>query len=188
MVWRPLEGFVSRSRRSALPLSANLPQRSSHHGNTVVWKPSKTAVYSAWLIMKVLKEAGLPDGVINLVYADGRSTAEVIFAHRSSPVAFHWLHRVFNSMWKTIATNMEKYKSYPRIVGKRAARTTCWQTRPLVPGGGYRPHARGAFEYQGQKCSAASRVSHPSTLWDKVKQYLGRRPRGHQNGNSRRLQ
>ena len=120
MVWRPLEGFVfALTPFNFTSIAGNLPGAPALMGNTVVWKPSKTAVYSASLIMKVLKEAGLPDGVINLVYAEGRETADVVFNHREfAGLHFTGSTGVFNSMWKTIAGNMEKYKSYPRIVGE----------------------------------------------------------------------
>ncbi len=175
MVWRPLEGFVfALTPFNFTSIAANLPSAPAIMGNTVVWKPSKTAVYSAWLIMKVLKEAGLPDGVINLVYADGRSTAEVIFAHREfSGLHFTGSTGVFNSMWKTIAANMETYKSYPRIVGETGGKDYVLADETACPKQVATALTRGAFEYQGQKCSAASRAYIPSTLWDKVKQYLG---------------
>lgn len=175
MVWRPLEGFVfALTPFNFTSIAANLPSAPAIMGNTVVWKPSKTAVYSAWLIMKVLKEAGLPDGVINLVYADGRSTAEVIFAHQEfSGLHFTGSTGVFNSMWKTIAANMETYKSYPRIVGETGGKDYVLADETACPKQVATALTRGAFEYQGQKCSAASRAYIPSTLWDKVKQYLG---------------
>ncbi|HHU27217.1 MAG TPA: L-glutamate gamma-semialdehyde dehydrogenase [Bacteroidales bacterium] len=175
MVWRPLEGFVfALTPFNFTSIAANLPSAPAIMGNTVVWKPSKTAVYSAWLIMKVLKEAGLPDGVINLVYADGSSTAEVIFAHREfSGLHFTGSTGVFNSMWKTIAANMETYKSYPRIVGETGGKDYVLADDTACPKQVATALTRGAFEYQGQKCSAASRAYIPSTLWGKVKQYMG---------------
>ncbi|MDD3901174.1 MAG: aldehyde dehydrogenase family protein, partial [Dysgonamonadaceae bacterium] len=119
-VWRPLEGFIfALTPFNFTSIAGNLPGAPALMGNTVVWKPSKTAVYSASLIMKVLKEAGLPDGVINLVYCSGPDTADVIFNDRHfAGLHFTGSTAVFNGMWKTIASNVDKYRSYPRIVGE----------------------------------------------------------------------
>lgn len=174
MVWRPLEGFVfALTPFNFTSIAGNLPGAPALMGNTVVWKPSKTAVYSAWLIMEVLKEAGLPDGVINLVYAEGRETADVVFNHREfAGLHFTGSTGVFNSMWKTIAGNMEKYKSYPRIVGETGGKDYVFADETADPVQVATALTRGAFEYQGQKCSAASRAFIPSNIWEKVKERM----------------
>ena len=120
LVWRPLEGFIfSLTPFNFTSIAGNLPGAPALMGNTVVWKPSKTAVYSAHLIMKILQEAGLPEGVINLVYTSGPDAADVIFNHREfAGLHFTGSTGVFNSMWRTIGNNIDKYKSYPRIVGE----------------------------------------------------------------------
>ena len=173
-VWRPLEGFVfALTPFNFTSIAANLGAAPALMGNTVVWKPSKTAVYSAHLIMKVFREAGLPDGVINLVYAGGREAAEVIFNHRDF-VGLHFTGStgVFNSMWNTIAKNMSKYKSYPRIVGETGGKDYVFADKTADAKQVATALTRGAFEYQGQKCSAASRAYIPSNLWDDVRKYM----------------
>lgn len=174
MVWRPLEGFIfALTPFNFTSIAGNLPGAPALMGNTVVWKPSKTAIYSAHLIMKVLQEAGLPDGVINLVYADGRDTADVIFNHRDfAGLHFTGSTGVFNGMWRTIAGNMSKYKSYPRIVGETGGKDYVFADATANAKQVATALIRGAFEYQGQKCSAASRAYIPSTLWEDVKKFL----------------
>lgn len=173
-VWRPLEGFVfALTPFNFTSIAANLGSAPALMGNTVVWKPSKTAVYSAHLIMEVLMEAGLPNGVINLIYAGGREAADVIFNHRDfAGLHFTGSTAVFNSMWKTISNNMEKYKSYPRIVGETGGKDYVFADKTANAKQVATALTRGAFEYQGQKCSAASRAYIPSNIWDEVKQYL----------------
>lgn len=173
-VWRPLEGFVfALTPFNFTSIAANLGGAPALMGNTVVWKPSKTAVYSAHLIMEVLKEAGLPDGVINLVYVGGREAAEVIFNHREfAGLHFTGSTGVFNGMWKTIAGNMEKYKSYPRIVGETGGKDYVFADATANAKQVATALTRGAFEYQGQKCSAASRAYIPTTLWKEVKNHM----------------
>lgn len=174
-VWRPLEGFVfALTPFNFTAIAANLGAAPALMGNTVVWKPSKTAAYSASLIMRVLKEAGLPDGVINLVYVGGREAADVIFNHRDfAGLHFTGSTGVFNGMWKTIAGNMEKYKSYPRIVGETGGKDYVFADHTANPKQVATALTRGSFEYQGQKCSAASRAYIPSNIWEDVKKYLG---------------
>lgn len=173
-VWRPLEGFVfALTPFNFTSIAANLGAAPALMGNTVVWKPSKTAVYSAHLIMKVFQEVGLPDGVINLVYAGGREAAEVIFNHRDfAGLHFTGSTGVFNSMWNTIAKNMSKYKSYPRIVGETGGKDYVFADKTADAKQVATALTRGAFEYQGQKCSAASRAYIPSNLWDDVRRYM----------------
>lgn len=174
MVWRPLEGFIfALTPFNFTSIAGNLPGAPALMGNTVVWKPSKTAVFSAHLIMKVLQEAGLPGGVINLVYADGRDAADVIFNHRDfAGLHFTGSTAIFNSMWKTIAGNMDKYRSYPRIVGETGGKDYVFADETADAIQVATALTRGAFEYQGQKCSAASRAYIPTTLWEDVKKYI----------------
>lgn len=174
MVWRPLEGFVfALTPFNFTSIAGNLPGAPALMGNTVVWKPSKTAIYSAHLIMKVLQEAGLPDGVINLVYADGRDAADVIFNHRDfAGLHFTGSTGVFNSMWRTIAGNMSMYKSYPRIVGETGGKDYVFADTTADAKQVATALTRGAFEYQGQKCSAASRAYIPTNIWEDVKKFV----------------
>ena len=174
-VWRPLEGFVfALTPFNFTAIAANLGAAPALMGNTVVWKSSKTAAYSASLIMRVLKEAGLPDGVINLVYVGGREAADVIFNHREfAGLHFTGSTGVFNGMWKTIAGNMDKYKSYPRIVGETGGKDYVFADHTADAKQVATALTRGAFEYQGQKCSAASRAYIPSNIWEDVKKYMG---------------
>ncbi len=173
-VWRPLEGFVfALTPFNFTAIAGNLGAAPALMGNTVVWKPSKTAAYSANLIMKVLKEAGLPDGVINLVYVGGREASEIIFNHRDfAGLHFTGSTRVFNGMWKTISNNMETYKSYPRIVGETGGKDYVFADHTADPKQVATALTRGSFEYQGQKCSAASRAYIPSNIWDDVMKYV----------------
>ncbi len=174
MVWRPLEGFIfALSPFNFTSIAGNLGAAPALMGNTVVWKPSKTAVYSAHLIMKVLMEAGLPDGVINLVYVGGREATDVIFNHRDfAGLHFTGSTGVFNSMWKTIGANISNYKSYPRIVGETGGKDYIFACESADSKEVATAITRGAVEYQGQKCSAASRAYIPENLWDEVKQFV----------------
>lgn len=173
-VWRPLEGFVfALTPFNFTSIAGNLPGAPALMGNTVVWKPSKTAVYSAYFIMKVLQEAGLPDGVINLVYAGGKETADVTLNHRHfAGLHFTGSTPVFNGMWKTIANNVDNYKSYPRIVGETGGKDYVFAAPSADAKQVATALTRGAFEYQGQKCSAASRAYIPANIWADVKKYV----------------
>jgi 1-pyrroline-5-carboxylate dehydrogenase len=154
-------------------IAGNLPAAPALMGNTVVWKPSPTQVYSAGLLMEILEEAGLPAGVINLVFADGPEAGDVVFSHRDfAGIHFTGSTAVFQTIWKNIGNNISNYKSYPRIVGETGGKDfvvahPSADAKALAVG-----LIRGAFEYQGQKCSAASRAYVPSTLWPKVEAYL----------------
>jgi len=174
MVWRPLEGFIfALTPFNFTSIAGNLGGAPALMGNTVVWKPSRTAVYSAHFIMKVLKEAGLPAGVINLVYVGGREAADVVFSHRDfAGLHFTGSTAVFNGMWKTIAGNISMYKSYPRIVGETGGKDYIIADATANAKQIATAITRGAFEYQGQKCSAASRAYIPLNLWDDVKQFV----------------
>lgn len=172
--FRPLEGFVfAVTPFNFTSIGANLPTAPALMGNTVVWKPSNTQIYSAWFSMKVLKEAGLPDGVINLIYTDGPVAGDVVFNHRDfAGIHFTGSTRTFNYMWKTIGENIGKYRSYPRIVGETGGKDFVIAHPSADPIAVAVALARGAFEYQGQKCSAASRAYIPSSLWPIVKEKL----------------
>ncbi len=164
--YRPLEGFVlAITPFNFTAIGGNLPASAALCGNTVVWKPANTQVYSAQMFMKVMKEAGLPDGVINLIYVDGPTLGQVCFSHKDfGGVHFTGSTGVFNSMWKSIGENISKYKSYPRIVGETGGKDFVMVHRTADPDVVATALLRGAFEFQGQKCSAASRAYIPSNL------------------------
>lgn len=173
--FRPLEGFVfALTPFNFTSIAGNLPAAPALMGNVVVWKPSKTAVYSAGVIMEVLREAGLPDGVINLIYAPGPAVADVVLTHPDfAGIHFTGSTSVFQGIWKTIGNNIEKYKSYPRIVGETGGKDFIFADNTVKIPELTTAIVRGAFEYQGQKCSAASRVYVPKSIWPKLKQQLG---------------
>ncbi len=170
MEWRPLEGFVlAVTPFNFTAIGGNLPTSAALCGNTVVWKPANTQIYSAQLFMRILKEAGLPDGVINLIYVDGPTIGKVCFAHRDfAGVHFTGSTGVFNNMWKVIGENMGIYKSYPRIVGETGGKDFVIAHKSADIDIVVTALARGAFEFQGQKCSAASRAYIPSNIADEV--------------------
>lgn len=174
MEWRPLEGFVlAITPFNFTAIGGNLPTSAALCGNVVVWKPAHTQVYSAQMFMRVLKEAGLPDGVINLIYVDGPALGKVCFSHRDfAGVHFTGSTGVFNQMWKTIGENVGSYKSYPRIVGETGGKDFVIAHSSADPQVVATALLRGAFEYQGQKCSAASRAYIPSNMAAEVKQLL----------------
>jgi 1-pyrroline-5-carboxylate dehydrogenase len=174
MEYRPLEGFVlAVTPFNFTAISGNLPTSAAMCGNVVVWKPANTQVYSAQMIMKVLKEAGLPDGVINLIYVDGPTIGKECFAHKDfAGVHFTGSTGVFNQMWKTIGENVANYKSYPRIVGETGGKDFVLAHKSADPQVVATALLRGAFEYQGQKCSAASRAYIPSNIADEVRKLL----------------
>jgi 1-pyrroline-5-carboxylate dehydrogenase len=174
MEYRPLEGFTfALTPFNFTAIAGNLPTSMAMMGNTVVWKPANTQIYAANVIMQVLKEAGLPDGVINLVYVDGPTAGDAIFNHRDfAGLHFTGSTGVFQNMWKTIGNNIHKYKSYPRIVGETGGKDFVMVHKSANAKEVATALTRGAFEYQGQKCSAASRAYIPSNLWDDVKKYL----------------
>ena len=174
MEYRALEGFVlAITPFNFTAIGGNLPTAPAMCGNVVVWKPANTQVYSAQMFMRILKEAGLPDGVINLVYVDGPTIGEVCFSHRDfGGVHFTGSTGVFNRMWKTIGENVGNYKSYPRIVGETGGKDFVIAHPSANPDVVVTALLRGAFEFQGQKCSAASRAYIPSNMADEVKQKL----------------
>jgi len=171
---RPLEGFVlAVTPFNFTAIGGNLPTSAAMCGNVVVWKPANTQIYSAQMFMRILKEAGLPDGVINLVYVDGPTLGKVCFAHRDF-VGIHFTGStgVFNHMWKTIGENVANYKTYPRIVGETGGKDFVIAHKSADPDVVATALLRGAFEYQGQKCSAASRAYVPSGMAERVKEIL----------------
>jgi 1-pyrroline-5-carboxylate dehydrogenase len=172
--YRPLEGFVfALTPFNFTAIAGNLPTSAAMMGNTVVWKPANSQIYAAHVIMQVLKEAGLPDGVINLVYVSGPDAGDVIFNHPDfAGIHFTGSTGVFQHMWKTIGNNIHLYRSYPRIVGETGGKDFIMVHKSAHAKEVATAISRGAFEYQGQKCSAASRCYIPSNLWDEVKKFL----------------
>ena len=169
--YRPLEGFVfAITPFNFTAIAANLCAAPAMMGNVVVWKPADSQIYSAQVIMELFKAAGLPDGVVNMITVDGPVAGDVIFKHK----AFAGLHftgstGVFRHLWKEIGSNLEKYKAYPRIVGETGGKDFIIGHKSANPAELATAMSRGAFEYQGQKCSAASRAYIPSNLWAEVK-------------------
>jgi 1-pyrroline-5-carboxylate dehydrogenase len=171
---RPLEGFVfALTPFNFTAIAGNLPTAPAMMGNTVVWKPSNTQIYAANVLMEVFLEAGVPDGVINLVYVSGQTAAKVIFPHRDfAGIHFTGGTNTFNTIWKTIGENIQNYKTYPRIVGETGGKDFVLAHKSADAKTVATALVRGAFEYQGQKCSAASRAYIPANLWDEVKKYM----------------
>ncbi|MCK7555072.1 L-glutamate gamma-semialdehyde dehydrogenase [Chitinophaga sedimenti] len=172
--YRPLEGFVlAVTPFNFTAIAGNLPASAAMCGNVVVWKPANTQVYSANMIMKIFIEAGLPAGVINLVYTDGPTVGDVCFAHPDfAGIHFTGSTGVFQTMWKTIGNNIHKYKTYPRIVGETGGKDFVLAHKSADVDVVATALARGAFEYRGQKCSAASRAYLPSNIAEAVKTKL----------------
>ncbi len=172
--WRPLEGFVlAITPFNFTAIAGNLPTSAAMCGNVVVWKPANSQVYAAQMIMRILKEAGLPNGVINLVYVDGPTLGNTCFAHPDfAGVHFTGSTGVFNSMWKSIGENIGLYKSYPRIVGETGGKDFVMIHKSADADVAATALARGAFEFQGQKCSAASRAYLPSNVAESIKKKL----------------
>ena len=174
MEYRPLEGFVlAITPFNFTAIGGNLPTSAAMCGNTVIWKCAHTQVYSAQMFMRILKEAGLPDGVINLIYVDGPTLGKVCFNHPDfAGIHFTGSTGVFNSMWQTIGENTKLYKSYPRIVGETGGKDFVLVHKSADVDVVVTALCRGAFEYQGQKCSAASRAYIPSNIAAQVKKKL----------------
>ncbi len=172
--YRPLEGFVfALTPFNFTSIAGNLPTAPALMGNTVVWKASNTQVYSAYFIMQLLREAGLPDGVINLVYVSGKDAGAEIFSHRDfAGIHFTGSTAVFQEIWKTIGDNIANYRTYPRLVGETGGKDFVVAHPTACPKQLAANLIRGAFEFQGQKCSAASRAYLPQSLWPAVKELL----------------
>ncbi len=174
MEYRPLEGFIfAITPFNFTAISGNLPAAPAMMGNTVVWKPSYTQVYSAQVIMEVFKKAGLPDGVINLIYVDGPVAGDIVFKHPDfAGLHFTGSTGVFKTLWKEIGANLDSFKTYPRIVGETGGKDFVVAHKSADAKEVATGLVRGAYEFQGQKCSAASRAYIPSNIWDDVKKYM----------------
>ncbi len=172
--YRPLEGFVfALTPFNFTSICANLCAAPAMMGNTIVWKPAETQIYSAQVIMELFKEAGLPDGVINIVYVDGPTTGEVVFNHRDfAGIHFTGSTGVFRHIWKTIGNNIANYRSYPRIVGETGGKDFVMVHKSANVKQVNTALVRGSFEFQGQKCSAASRAYIPKSMWAELKPML----------------
>jgi len=169
--YRPIEGFIfALSPFNFTSIAGNLCSSVALMGNTVVWKASRSQIYSANVIMEVFKEAGLPDGVINLIHIDGSTAGEVIFKHPDfGGIHFTGSTSVFQKFWKNIGENISSYNSYPRIVGETGGKDFIIAHKSADPLEVSTAIIRGGFEFQGQKCSAPSRVYIPNNLWKEVK-------------------
>ena len=174
MEYRPLEGFVfAVSPFNFTAIAANLTTSAALMGNVVVWKPAGTAMLSAYYLMRLLQEAGLPDGVINLVYGSGATIGDAALASpHLAGIHFTGSTPVFNGMWRTVASNMERYRNYPRIVGETGGKDFIVAHPSADVDALAAAIVRGSFEYQGQKCSASSRVYAPSNLWPALRERL----------------
>lgn len=172
--YRPLEGFCfAVTPFNFTAISGNLPTCMAMLGNVVVWKPSDKQVYSAKVIMDVLVEAGLPAGVINMIFTDGKETAEKVLAHKDfAGLHFTGSTKVFQGMWKMIGDNIHNYRTYPRIVGETGGKDFVIAHPSANVEAVATALVRGSFEYQGQKCSAASRAYIPKSLWADVKKVM----------------
>ncbi|HWH05151.1 MAG TPA: L-glutamate gamma-semialdehyde dehydrogenase, partial [Gaiellaceae bacterium] len=174
MEYRPLEGFVfAVSPFNFTAIGGNLPASPALMGNTVVWKPASTAAVSAYYVMRLLQEAGLPPGVINLVYGSGPVIGNAALAHRDlAGVHFTGSTPVFQGMWQTIGGNVANYRNYPRIVGETGGKDFIVAHPSADPDALATAILRGSFEYQGQKCSASSRLYIPENLWPELRERL----------------
>ncbi len=168
---RPLEGFVfAVTPFNFISIGGNLPTSPALMGNVCLWKPASSAVYPAYFVMKILKEAGLPDGVINFIPGSGSTLGPLVIPHPDfAGVHFTGSTAVFQGMWKTIGENIANYKSYPRIVGETGGKDFALVHSSADPDAAVAAMVRGAFEFQGQKCSALSRAYVPNSLWDGIK-------------------
>ncbi|HEY1009672.1 MAG TPA: aldehyde dehydrogenase family protein, partial [Daejeonella sp.] len=169
---RPLEGFIfALTPFNFTAIAGNLPTSAAMMGNVVVWKPANSQIYSANILMEVFREAGLPDGVINLVFVSGPDAGEIIFNHPDfAGIHFTGSTGVFQDIWKTIGNNIHKYKTYPRIVGETGGKDFILVHGSADVKAASTAIVRGAFEYQGQKCSAASRVYIANSIWPAIRQ------------------
>jgi 1-pyrroline-5-carboxylate dehydrogenase len=172
--YRPLEGFIfALTPFNFTAIAGNLGAAPAMLGNVIVWKPADTQIYSAHVIMEIFEEAGLPAGVINMIYGDGPTIGDTILSHRDfAGLHFTGSTGVFQHLWKAIGNNISNYKSYPRIVGETGGKDFIVAHPSADPKAVAVAMGRGAFEYQGQKCSAASRAYIPKSLWKKVEKHL----------------
>ena len=169
--YRPLEGFVfAVTPFNFTAIGGNLPSAPAMLGNTVLWKPASTAVYSAWMLMETFMEAGLPPGVINFIPGSGAQVGNPVLASpHLAGIHFTGSTSVFQGMWKTVADNLSRYRTYPRIVGETGGKDFIFVHPSADPDAVVTALIRGAFEYQGQKCSAVSRAYLPESLWAQLK-------------------
>jgi len=172
--YRPLEGFVfAVTPFNFTAIAGNLTAAPAMMGNTIVWKPADAQVYSAQVIMEIFKEAGLPDGVINMVTVDGPDAGDIVFKHKDfAGLHFTGSTGVFKHLWKEIGNNLDNFRTYPRIVGETGGKDFVLAHESAHPAEVASALSRGAFEFQGQKCSAASRAYIPSNIWQEVKEIL----------------
>jgi len=172
--YRPLEGFVfAVTPFNFVSIAGNLPSAPAIMGNVSLWKPASSVTYTAYFLMKIFKEAGLPDGVINMVTARGADVGELVLKHKDlAGIHFTGSTGVFHTMWKTVGANIAGYKSYPRIVGETGGKDFVFVHNSANMEAVATGLVRGAFEYQGQKCSAASRAYIPKSMWPSLKDRL----------------
>ena len=174
MEYRALEGFIlAVTPFNFTAIAGNLPSAPALMGNVALWKPADTQIYSAWVIMEIFRKAGLPDGVINLVYTDGALVGDLVFKHPDfAGLHFTGSTSVFKHLWKEVGANIDRYKAYPRIVGETGGKDFILAHPSADAAEVATSMSRGAFEFQGQKCSAASRAYLPASIWPQVKQHL----------------
>ena len=174
MDYRPLEGFIfAVTPFNFVSIAGNLPTAPAIMGNTVLWKPASSVTYTAHLIMQILMEAGLPDGVVNMITARGADIGDLVLKNRNlAGIHFTGSTATFQSMWKTVGENIASYKCYPRIVGETGGKDFIFVHNSAVMEAVATAITRGAFEYQGQKCSAASRAYIPGSMWPALKERL----------------
>ena len=172
--YRPLEGFVyTVNPFNFTAIASNLNTSVALMGNTAVWKPATASLLSSFYLMKIYREAGVPDGVINFLPGSGAVISDVLLRHRDfGGVHFTGSNETFNSLWQQISRNLPVYRSYPRIVGETGGKDFIFAHRSAIPAELAVAIARGAFEYQGQKCSAASRAYIPESIWPETKEHL----------------
>jgi len=172
--YRPLEGFVfTVTPFNFTAIASNLNTSVVLMGNTTIWKPATTSLLSNYYLMKILKEAGLPDGVINFIPGPGAMISNIVLKHRDlAGIHFTGSNATFNTLWRQVTENLAGYKSYPKIVGETGGKDFIFAHKSADPQELAAAIARGAFEYQGQKCSAASRAYIPRTLWENTKNHL----------------
>ena len=172
--YRPLEGFVfTVTPFNFTAIASNLNTSVALMGNTTVWKPSSTSLLSGYYLMKILGEAGLPPGVINFVPGSGALISSIVLKHKDlAGIHFTGSNSTFNSLWKGVSENLSVYRSYPKIVGETGGKDFIFANSSAEPAELATAIIQGAFEYQGQKCSAASRAYIPSSLWEETRQLL----------------
>jgi 1-pyrroline-5-carboxylate dehydrogenase len=172
--YRPLEGFIyTISPFNFTAIASNLNTSVAMMGNTTVWKPASTSLLSSYYFMKILKEAGLPDGVINFIPGQGSMISSIVLKHKDlAGIHFTGSNATFNSLWKQVTENLTSYKSYPKLVGETGGKDFIFAHNSANPPELAASIARGSFEYQGQKCSAASRAYIPHSLWPETKKLL----------------